>query len=109
MSFNDTKAISPDILYPDQLKVNVTRPELFVDASTGKPLAEAPVIKTLPVSAQYTKEEYKILQEQAQKAAQISIAVTIWELVIIFLFKKVLFSMWVLILILQFFVYIATW
>ena len=34
---------------------------------------------------------------------------TIWELVIIFLFKKVLFSMWVLILILQFFVYIATW
>lgn len=63
MSFSDTKTISPDILFPDQLLVNVTRPELFVDASTGKALAEAPVIKNLPVSAQYTKEEYKVLQE----------------------------------------------
>jgi len=35
--------------------------------------------------------------------------VTIWEIVIIMAFKKVLFSMWVLILTLQFFVYMATW
>ena len=34
---------------------------------------------------------------------------TIWELLIVFAFKKVLFSMWVLILTLQYFVYIATW
>ena len=34
---------------------------------------------------------------------------TIWELLIILVFKNVLFSMWVLILILQFFVYIGTW
>ena len=46
---------------------------------------------------------------KAERAAQISLAVTVWEIIVIFAFKKVLFSMWVLILTLQFFVYISTW
>ena len=33
----------------------------------------------------------------------------IWEIVLIFLAKKFLISMWILILTLQFFVYIAMW
>jgi len=39
----------------------------------------------------------------------VGVAVTIWEIVVIFLFKKFIFSMWVLILTLQFFVFIAKW
>lgn len=43
----------------------------------------------------------------ADNAERISLAVSIWEIVLILLFKKVLFSMWVLILTLQFYVYIG--
>ena len=50
-----------------------------------------------------------MLKEEAKKAAQVSIVISLLELAIIFLFKKVLFSMWILILTLQFFVYMATW
>ena len=49
------------------------------------------------------------MKETAKRASQISIAVTIWEIIMIMLFKKVLFSMWILILTLQFFVYIQIW
>ena len=45
----------------------------------------------------------------AQKAATIGVAIGMWEIALILLFKKVLFSMWILILTLQFFVYMATW
>lgn len=38
-----------------------------------------------------------------------SLAFSLWELLFITIFKKVLFSMWILILTLQFFVYIALW
>ena len=42
-------------------------------------------------------------------AASVGIAMSIWEIVLIFAFKKVLFSMFVLILSLQFLVYISFW
>ena len=45
----------------------------------------------------------------AESAQQLSIGLTILEVILILLFKKVLFSMWVLILTLQFFVYIYLW
>ena len=47
--------------------------------------------------------------EMAETAVKIGVAVGIWEIIIIILFKQVLFSMWVLILTLQFYVYIGTW
>ena len=61
------------------------------------------------LGTQYSEAAFEEILVKAKTAAQISVAVTIWELVIVILFKKVLFSMWILILTLQFFVYIATW
>ena len=45
----------------------------------------------------------------AQTAANVGIATSIWEIVMLFFFKKILFSLWVLILMLQFFVFMADW
>lgn len=61
------------------------------------------------LGTQYSEAAFEEILTKAKTAAQISVAITIWELVIVILFKKVLFSMWILILTLQFFVYIATW
>ena len=63
----------------------------------------------IKMGKQYTQSEFEEILEAAETAAQISVAVTIWEIIIIMAFKKVLFSMWILILTLQFFVYMATW
>ena len=35
--------------------------------------------------------------------------VSLWEIIFIFVFKKVLFSVWLLVLLLQILVYMATW
>lgn len=45
----------------------------------------------------------------ADTAAQVGIATSIWEVVMLFFFKKILFSLWILILMLQFFVFMALW
>ena len=107
--FYDLKAISSDITEPDVLVVNFTDPGLFIDAETGKPLSGVTLEKRIQMGAQYADSEFKQLLAKAETASTIGAAVTIWELLIIFVFKKALFSMWVLILILQFFVYIGTW
>ena len=58
---------------------------------------------------QYTKEEFVAVVKKASTAVQMGVAFSLWEIVLIILFKKVLFSMWILILTLQFFVYISLW
>ena len=62
-----------------------------------------------PIQPQMTKFEYKELVKKAEAAKNVGIAVTIWEIVMLFFFKKILFSLWLLILMLQFFVFIALW
>ena len=109
INFLDLKVISTDITEPDVLIVNFTDPGLFIDAETGKPLSDETLDKRIKMGAQYTDSEFKQLLAKAKTASTIGAAVTIWELLTILVFKKVLFSMWVLILILQFFVYIGTW
>ena len=97
------------IAEPDVLLITFALPELFIDEETRKALSQEPIVFKLPLSKQYTREEYARLKDEAKKAAQVGIALTLLELAIVFLFKKVLFSMWILILTLQFFVYMATW
>ena len=46
---------------------------------------------------------------KADTATKVGLAVSIWEIVLLFFFKKTLFAMWVLILTLQFFVYMSMW
>lgn len=89
--------------------MTIALPWLFVDQDSGKNIQPGALSFKTPVSKQYTKAEYAELVEQAESAARIGVAVCIWEIALILLFKKVLFSMWVLILTLQFYVYIATW
>ena len=45
----------------------------------------------------------------AETAASVGIATSIWEIAMLFFFKEILFSLWVLILMLQFFVFMANW
>ena len=97
------------MLEPDTLVITINMPEIFIDAETGKPLAQEPIEFRILLGAQYTTEQFKELTSKAESAAQISLGVTIIEVIIIFMFKKVLFSMWVLILTLQFFVYLSQW
>ena len=84
-------------------------PWFFIDEETNKPLAVEPIEFKIKIGAQFTESEYKLMVSQAEKAASVGVALSIWQLVIIFLFKKVLFSMWILILTMQFFVYLALW
>ena len=109
VEFADTTAITSQLLEPDTLIVTIDMPELFVDAETGQPLASEPIEYKILMGMQFTVAEFEELTAKAGKAAQISIGITILEIVIILMFKKVLFSMWVLILTLQFFVYISLW
>lgn len=94
---------------PDALIIRINQPNLFIDAETGLPLSMEPIEFKIYLGAQYTAEGFKKLVKKAKTAAQISVVVSLWEIVVIFFFKKVLFSMWILILTLQFFVYISLW
>ena len=109
INFSDTRAISQDISEPDTLLITFNAPEIFIDAETGEPMSTEPIEFEIPIGEQMTKGEFLELTAQAEKAAQVSLVIALIEVMIIFVFKKVLFSMWVLILILQFFVYIAVW
>lgn len=109
INFRDTRAISQDISEPDTLVLTLNAPQIFIDAETGLPMSTEPIVYEIPIGEQMTKDEFLDLTVQAEKAAQVSLVITFIEVLIIFVFKKVLFSMWVLILILQFFVYIAVW
>lgn len=109
INFGDTMAISQSLIEPDTLIATIEKPEIFIDAETGQPLAIEPIEYRVVLSAQFTATQFKALLENADTAAKISIGVTILELGLIFLFKKILFSMWVLILTLQFFVFISFW
>ena len=109
LTFADNKAISQEILEPDSLIVTIAQPWLIVDAETSEPLSYVPTVQSIELALQYNDAEFLELQENAKKAVSAGIAVSIWQLVIIVLFKKVLFSMWVLILTLQFFVFMSMW
>lgn len=50
-----------------------------------------------------------MILDQAKTAASVGVALSIWEIILLFFFQKTLFSMWILILTLQFFVFIAVW
>ena len=63
----------------------------------------------MKLGIQYKDGEYEVLKQKAETVAKIGVAITIFEIIPVILFKQVLFSMWVLILTLQFFVYMATW
>ena len=89
--------------------MTIAQPWLIVDAETSEPLSYVPTVQSIELALQYNDAEFLELQENAKKAVSAGIAVSIWQLVIIVLFKKVLFSMWVLILTLQFFVFMSMW
>ena len=65
--------------------------------------------ETVKVQPQYTESEFEELVSQAATAKSVGMGLAIWEIILLFFFKKTLFSMWILILTLQFFVYMATW
>lgn len=67
--FSDTKAISSQITEPDVLLITFALPELFIDEETGKALSQEPIEFKLPLSKQYTREEYARLKDEAKKAA----------------------------------------
>ena len=98
-----------EISEPDILVVNFKDPGLFIDAETKEPLAKLSFEKRFMMGVQYTKLEFEELVKKAETAAKVSVVITILELLMVLLFKKVLFSMWILILTLQFFIYIGTW
>ena len=59
ITFADTKAISQEITYPDNLIMTITLPELFVDAETGTTMQPGALSYMIPVGAQYTQIEYE--------------------------------------------------
>ena len=76
---------------------------------TGQTVDADSLTYKVPVGKQYTKSEYAELLQMTETAVKIGVAIGVWELILFFFFKKVLFSMWILILTLQFYVYIGTW
>lgn len=66
IKFSDTSAISQYLIEPDTLIVTFSMPEIFVDEETGKPLASDPIHYRIPLSAQYTLEEFQELELAAE-------------------------------------------
>lgn len=52
ITFNDTKAISSNIIEPDSLIVEILRPDLIIDAETFLPLSHKNFEQKLQVGAQ---------------------------------------------------------
>lgn len=78
--------------------MTIELPNLFIDAKTGYTVDTDALSYKVPIGKQYTKSEYAELLQMAETALKIGVAIGVWELVLFFLFKKVLFSMWILIL-----------
>ena len=41
IDFSSINEISPDLDYPDELLVNILRPEFFIEAETGRPMSSS--------------------------------------------------------------------
>ena len=61
------------------------------------------------IKPQFTEEDFTLISEQVETAAKVGLTFTLIEIALLFITKKLIFSMRVLILTLQFFVYIAFW
>ena len=83
---------------------------MFVDAETDIPLEDESSFESLVViRPQFTVAEFAKLVEQFETAAKVGVSVTLIEIILIFSAKNIIFSMWTLVLTLQFFVFIAKW
>ena len=112
VNFFDPSAVSSDLAQPDNLNVTVLDPSLFTDRATGLPIeldSDNLLQKPIPIVKQYTKEQYDRLIQQSSNAKQIGIVASLWELALIIGLKQAIFAVWILILVLQFLVYIAIW
>ena len=58
MELADAKAISPDIRDPDQLKIEILQPQLFIDSETGLLMEKESLNLDTPIQPQMTKVEY---------------------------------------------------
>ena len=109
VTFTKTKDISIDVRELDSLVVRILDPNYFIDLETGLPIDAKSFVDSIPVPPQITVAEALEAEKQAQQIASASLAFQIVELVLIFAFQKVLFSMWMLILTVQFLTFMSYW
>ena len=50
IAFSEASSISSDISEPDELRVEFSLPQLFLDAETGEPLSVIPIEKIINLS-----------------------------------------------------------
>ena len=91
------------------MEVVILKPHLFIDAQTFEKLADFDLAKAIELVPQMSKEDYELLLETAETAANVGVAVSIWQVLLFFSLGKAMKSMWVLVNVLQFVVYISLW
>ena len=109
VDFANTQVISSDLLEPDSLRVTLLKPELFIDVETGEPVNIELEINPTLIVPQYTTAEIVELEETAEEVSVIAYVYTILEILLLFFLQKAIFSLWNLILTLQFLTFIAVW
>ena len=74
-------------------------PQYFIDAETGLALDEdLSLERHVLIKPQFTEKEFAELVEKFATAAKVGVAVTLTEIMLIFAAKKLIFSMWILVL-----------
>ena len=100
--------ISVDIVEPDLLYFYFKVANMIIDAKTSERFLDDKVYK-IELMPQKTEEDIESILEMKQAAAVVGGTIVIWQIIMLFLLQKVIFSLWHLINMLQFFVYIALW
>jgi len=107
--FSDTEAITPQIREPDILDVLIVKPEVFIDAESLWPLEEGESFISVEIQPQMTLSAYEEMMEMAKTAGTIGMGLSIWQIIMCFALGKAINQMWILILTVQFIVYISLW
>ena len=67
IEFKNSDAITIDLRDPDILQINIAKPELFIDAETGKIIDSQSWRHEIPVVPQYSAEAFATLVVKAER------------------------------------------
>ena len=105
--FSDPSQVTKNILEPDTLEIVIIKPELIIEEESGEHLREDNASYFLDLQRQFSAKQLEDLLDAAKTAAAVGTSLTILQLILLFFIGKAITSMWILILAIQFIVYIG--
>ena len=109
ITFSDLNALTIDVKDPDFLDVQLTLPELIIDAETYERIADDQLNHEAMIVPQMTTQSYAELVELVKAYSAAGLSYCILELIVCFSLNKSLTSMWILVNTSQFLAFISMW